>query len=148
MPPSGINFELVHGVQQGDYRAVGVLWGHRDLCHEKLYGLPEGGLSYIRQSMDLWTQGLNKPSRRFHGFSGDYDDCFVFKQVPKKHRFYGFLCNPTHSRFRLCVLTTYAQKKEWETDQAELDRVHDWRDAPATKTAISYLFAEFGRSRS
>lgn len=144
--PSAITFGLVHGVMRGAYRAVGVLGGDGDLCKEVLYGLPEGELNYLRVSMDLWAQGLNKPSRRFHGFHGKYDDCFVFKHVPKKHRFYGFLCNSepkTNLRFRLCVLTTYAQKKEWETDFAELDRVHDWRYAPATSVAISYVFAEY-----
>ena len=133
------------GVQRGVARAVGVLGGDIDLCSDELCGLPDGELKYIRASMDLWTQGLNRPAKRFHGFDGEYKDCFVFKHVPKKHRFYGFLCNPepeTNPRFQLCVLTTYAKKKGWETDLAELDRVHRWRDTPATRTAISYVFPD------
>jgi hypothetical protein len=146
MPPSAITFELVHGVQRGASRAVGILGGDIDLCREKLYDLPESELKYILASIDRWTQNLNKPAKRFHGFDGKYSDCFVFKHVPKQHRFYGFLCNPepkTNQRFRVCVLTTYAKKKTWETDLAELNRVHKWRDAPATKTAISYIFPEY-----
>jgi hypothetical protein len=146
MPPSAITFELVRGVQRRAGRGVGVLGGDKDLCRDVLYGLPEKEWDYIRASMDIWTQNINTPAKRFHGFDGKYDDCFVFKHVAKKHRFYGFLCNPepkTNPGFRLCVLTTYARKKEWETDYAELDRVHQWRNAPATKTAISYVFPEY-----
>ena len=143
--PITITFQMVPNVRVGTRRGVGVLGGDIDLCDTALFGLAQKELDYIRQSMDRWTQNFDGPTTRFHGFQGDYKDCFVFKHVAKLHRFYGFLYNPlpkTSERFRLCVLTTYAKKKEHETDYAELKRVHKWRDAPATKIVVSFEFPD------
>lgn len=93
--------------------------------------------------MERWTSGLNGPSTRFHPFDGT--DYFVFKHVAKQHRFYGFLYHPlpkTDARFLLCVLTTYSKKKGDLTDPADLDRVRDWMNAPATKAAIKFHYPD------
>jgi len=104
---------------------------------------------YFRYSMERWTAGFNDPTTRFHGFEGA--DNFVFKHVAKQHRFYGFLYHPvpnTDAGFLLCVLTTYAKKKEYATDKAELDRVRAWMNAPATKAAIKFTYPDERRKRS
>jgi len=40
-----------------------------------------------------------------------------------------------------CV-TTYAQKREDKTDPADLGRVKQWMNAPASKAAISVVYAD------
>jgi len=143
MSPPKINFQLVPDIRQGSKRAVGMLYGDQDLCAEKLTGLSEKDAKYNRYSMERWTGGLNGPNSRSHQFDGT--PYFVFKQVAKMHRFYGFLCHPlpnTDASFQLCVLTTYAQKKENATDTAELGRVKAWMDAPATQAAIRLFYPD------
>ena len=143
MVPVTISFRLVPKVKPGRRRAVGILEGSPDLCAVKLLGLPDEDAKYNWFSMESWVNLNNGPTSRFHRFDGT--DYFVFKQVAKQHRFYGFLCNPlpnTDARFQLCVLTTYAQKKENATDQAELNRVQQWMDSPATKAAIKKSYPD------
>jgi hypothetical protein len=144
MSPSTISFRLVPDVQHTSGRAVGVLEGDPDLCADVLLNLPKKDWKYIQYSMDRWTSGLNGPSTRFHPFEGT--DYFVFKHVAQQHRFYGFLYHPvaTNKRFLLCVLTTYAQKKEDATDPADLKRVQAWMDAPATPKAIKFFYPDEG----
>jgi len=97
----------------------------------------------MRYSMDRWSSGIDGPNARCHPFPGT--DYFVFKQVAEGHRFYGYLYHPlpkTNPRFLLCVLTTYAQKREDKTDPADLGRVKQWMNAPASKAAISVVYAD------
>lgn len=143
MPPPAISFRLVPNVPASKGRAVGMLEGHRDLCAETLLNLPVNDAKYIWYSMNRWTSGIDGPNSRCHPFPGT--DYFVFKHVAEGHRFYGFLCHPlakTDSRFLLCVLTTYALKREDRTDPADLKRVKDWMDAPATKLAIKSVYPD------
>jgi hypothetical protein len=148
MSPPVISFRLIPNVRQGQGRAVGMLEGHPDLCADELIGLPAKDANYQRYSMERWTSGIDGPQSRCHKFDGT--DYFVFKDVGKKHRFYGYLCHPlpnTNARFLLCVLTTYARKKEDQTDQAELKRVTDWMNAPSTKAAIKLAYPDLKKSQ-
>jgi hypothetical protein len=116
---------------------VGLLEGHPDLCADVFLKLSEKDTKYHRYSMERWTSGLDGPQSRCHKFDGT--DYFAFKNVGRQQRFYGFLWHPlqnTNRSFLLCVLTTYAKKKEDRGDPAELDRVRDWMNAPAVKAAI------------
>jgi hypothetical protein len=120
-----------------------MLEGDPEHCADVLMNLNEKDAKYQRVSMERWTAGLNGPSSRFHRFDGT--DYFVFKDVAKRHRFYGFLCHPlleTNAAFWLCVLTTYAKKKEDRTDPADLKRVQAWIDAPATSAAIKLIYPD------
>src|SRR4051812_12762628 len=118
-----ISFRLVPNVRAGSGRAVGILEGDPDLCANVLINLPEKDAKYQKYSMERWTSGINGPQSRCHKFDGT--SYFVFKDLDKQHRFYGFLCHPLekNASFLLCVLTTYAQKKEDKTDPAALARV-------------------------
>jgi hypothetical protein len=143
MAPPLISFRLVPSVQQGRGRAVGILEGHPDLCADVLLNLPKKDGDYQRYSMERWASGIDGPQKRSHKFDGT--DYFVFKDVVRQHRFYGFLYHPlpnTNERFLLCVLTTYAKKKGDHTDQSDLKRVSDWMNAPATKTAIKLSYPD------
>ncbi len=143
MSPSVISFRLVPNVRQGSRRAVGILEGSQDLCAQTLLNLPATDSKHQWYSMDRWASGVDGPQSRSHRFDGT--DYFVFKDLAKQHRFYGFLCHPllnTGGRFQLCVLTTYAQKKEDGTDKAELGRVKDWMNAPAAKSAIKLFYPD------
>jgi hypothetical protein len=104
---------------------------------------------YHRTSFDFW---INHPYRvfpkRFHGYNlsyhnGNYTECFTFKYIEEKERFYGFLCQP-RVNYQLCVLAVYAQKKENAQDLAELDRVNRMRINSDVQVAISdpRLFTE------
>lgn len=145
MPPptSSISFRLVPNMQHGRGRSVGILEGHSDLCADILLSLPEKDAKYQKYSMERWASGIDGPQSRCHRFDGT--DFFVFKDIGRQHRFYGFLWHPlknTDERFQLCVLTTYAQKKEDRTDPADLKRVSEWMDAPATKAAIKLFYPD------
>ena len=143
MPPSSISFQLVPNVRQGSGRAVGMLEGHPDLCADVLLNLPQSDARYQRYSMERWTSGIDGPQTRCHPFEGT--DYFVFKDVVKKHRFYGFLCHPlpkTNKRFLLCVLTTYARKKEDKMNPADLGRVQQWMNTSATSAAIKVAYPD------
>jgi len=147
MAAPSISFRLVPDMRQGKGRAVGMLEGHPDLCAGTLIALPAKDAKYQRYSMERWASGLDGPQSRCHRFDGT--DYFVFKDVARQHRFYGFLCHPlpkTNKRFFLCVLTTYANKKEDKTDPADLPRAKAWMDAPATKAAIKLVYPDIEES--
>jgi hypothetical protein len=130
-------------MRQGQGRAVGLLEGHPDLCADRLLSLPDKDKKYHRYSMERWTSGIDGPQNRSHKFDGT--DYFVFKNVARQQRFYGFLCHPlpkTNAGFLLCVLTTYAQKKEDRGDPADLNRVRDWMEAAATKASIKTVYLD------
>ena len=66
----------------------------------------------------------------FHGWPNNtkYNQCFVFKwkENSQHHRLYGFLYHPLpydNRRLVVCVLASHARKKEFETDDRELDRI-------------------------
>ena len=143
MSPPPVSFRLVPNVRQSSARAVGMLEGDPDLCANVLINLPAKSAKYQRYSMERWTSGLNGPQERFHRFDGTY--IFVFKDVAKKLRFYGFLCHPlpqTNPSFLLCVLTTYAKKKEDNTNPADLKRVETWMTSSSTKAAIKLAYPD------
>jgi len=146
MSPFSISFRLVPDVRQGKGRAVGMLEGHPDLCAQTLITLPAKDAKYHRYSMERWTSGIDGPQERCHKFDGT--DYFVFKNVGRQQRFYGFFCHPVpkNKSFILCVLTTYAQKKGDRTDPADLGRVQAWMDAPATKSAIKLIYPDIEKS--
>jgi hypothetical protein len=142
-PPPISAFGLCPLSDRGNARAVGILEGHPDLCSDTLLNLPEKDLKYQRYSMERWASGIDGPQNRCHRFDGT--DFFVFKDVGKQHRFYGFLYHPlpkTKERFLLCVLTTYGQKKEDNSDPVYLSRVSEWMSAPATKAAIKLYYPD------
>lgn len=100
---------------------------------------------YHKKSFDYW---MNDPFKgrpdRYHGYkhsyhNGKYAWCYTFKNIEKKERFYGFLCNPKldDPSYQLCVLAVYAQKKENAQDLAELDRVERMRIDPNVQEALT-----------
>jgi hypothetical protein len=103
----------------------------------------------VRSRMDYWLGG-GIHDRYFHGWrEPKHRDCFVFKWDERRvgHRLYGFLCNPiarSDAGFQTCVLLSHANKKEWETDFANLDRVIVWQQDLRTKTAIADTYPEYG----
>lgn len=113
-------------------------------------GLSRSSDKYHRKSFDYWM-GDHHIHERFHPFKksyeqGKYVNCFVFKNIGEKERFYGFLCHPRpgNPSYELCVLVLYAQKKEDAQDVAELARVERMRIDPDVQTAVNdpRLFTE------
>lgn len=108
----------------------------------------------LRQRFDSWKDKLiNKIW--YHGwnqsaFKGKYTDCFVFKCKgrrkgnKKDHRFYGFLHNPKLTGFdigyQVCVLTVYAFRDEYETDESDLKTVEEINTLPNVRKAIDDYF--------
>jgi hypothetical protein len=138
-----ITFELVPHLRVSPRHAVGFLQGHSELAWTTFTKLPSKDRDFLMVGMGLWIDDT-PADRRHHTFPDEYADCHVFKHVHKKHRFYGFKYRPqpnTHERFQLCVVTTYAFKPD-QMDWAYLNRVHIWRDAPATKKAIAFVFPD------
>jgi len=81
----------------------------------------------VRTRIDHWLQ-RNVFRKYFHGFSGKYSGCFVFKweERHKPQRLYGFLCHPfpkTNTGFELCVLV-YHDTKDDTMDYAILGRIN------------------------
>lgn len=100
----------------------------------------------LRSRFDYWIDGGSN-KRWFHGWDvPQYRLCFVFKWKDKKHqRMYGFLCHPMPNReprLEICVLVLHAQKTEYETDAAELDRVNAIRVNETVLAAIRKAFPD------
>lgn len=139
------------GIMPSGGRAIGFLEGDPQLDAGVVFDELEERLARtVRSRMDHWIAGNHKPAWWFHGFPNNpvYDQCFVFKWTHNRdgHRLYGFLCNPqpeTNPRFRLCVLSIHATKNEDETDQAELDRVNQWRTNLRSREAIGCIYPEY-----
>jgi hypothetical protein len=102
-----------------------------------------------QKSFDYWLGGHDQKTERFHGFNkgfggtkkgqqGKYIECFTFKDIGEKERFYGFLFHPKpdDERYQLCVLVIYVQKKEDAVDMAQLDRVNTVRKLADVQTAL------------
>jgi hypothetical protein len=138
-----ITFRLVPGLRVSPRHALGFLDGSPDLAWSIFNGLSQKDRDWIMTGMGLWID--DTPSeRRHHRFPDDYSDCHVFKYVRENHRFYGFKYNPqpnTNERFQICVVTTYAFKTD-KMDYGDLKRVHTWRDAPASKKAVAFVFPD------
>lgn len=102
----------------------------------------------LRHKMSLWISFVPDKPGKFHRFKSaeeKYRDCFVFIDLEEKARFYGYTCHPlpkTNQRFELVLLTTYAVKKENETDKAELGRVLMWKNHMATRQALLQRFPD------
>ena len=148
MSPTVLTFRSVPRIVQSTGRGVGFLEGDQQLNAGRVFdGLAEGVRRLVLARMDHWLAGHNQPTTWFHGFDLDQRYCFVFKWKQKRlgHRIYGFLCNPrpkSNPAFRLCVLCIHATKKEFETDQSELERVNRWRTSALTKLAIGGSYPE------
>jgi hypothetical protein len=98
---------------------------------------------YLLKSFEYWVGGFNNDDR-FHGWTksqhkGKYTNCYVFKNVSKAARFYGFLCRPKadNSQYEMCVLVLHAKKKKWKTDIKELQRAEDMRVDSDIQKALS-----------
>ena len=102
----------------------------------------------VRSRMNYWLDG-GTHDPYFHGWREPrYRGCFVFKWDERKvaQRLYGFLCNPfprSDAGFQTCVLVLHAEKKEQETDSANLDRVIRWREDLRTNGAIASIYPEY-----
>src|SRR5258708_3843455 len=146
-----LTFAPMPGVLPSTARAVGILQGHGELnIHYGLSRLKEKELDDLKSRMDHWIAGNDGPAKYFHGFPSrtKHKRCFVFKKGT--HRFYGFLYHPqpkTNPRFHICVLVIYATKKEWETDEAELDRANQWLNNPNASIAIGEVFSDEKRGK-
>jgi hypothetical protein len=78
--------------------------------------------------MDYWISGAGNNDKWFHGWPNnpEYAGCFTFKWNYRNinQRFYGFICNPlrkSNPRFQLCVLHSYGEKVQWNTEPAFLE---------------------------
>jgi hypothetical protein len=90
----------------------------------------------LRNRFDYWLGG-GKHDKYFHGWAEqDYKDSFVFKF--QDIRLFGFLCNPREDElsFRVCVLSSYSIKDEWEADKAEKDRMNELKRDKKILTAL------------
>lgn len=72
--------------------------------------------------MEYWVNGGHH-NKYFHGWDGDYRNCFVFKLQDR--RFFGFLCHPRpfEPRFQICVIASHTVKDDWEADVHEKDKM-------------------------
>src|SRR5690348_6328871 len=148
MAPIILSFRSIPDLSSPEWRAVGILEGHVELdAGAEFDGLVSKDRDTLRTRMDRWCDGQLGPKAWFHNFDEQqYRECMVFKL--KHHRFYGFKCHPlpiSSPELLLCVLTIHAIKREWETDQAELDRVNQWRVNTGAQSAIAQVYSEYGR---
>src|ERR1035441_9521537 len=147
MPPILLTFRLIPGLRFSAARVVGVLEGHGELDAWSEYdNFVSKTKAAMSRRMERWALPSDTPTKWFHGFPNDrkHDQCFVFKFG--EHRLYGFLCNPqprSNPRFRLCVLTIYRAKHEWETDDSVLPQVEQWRTNPASREAVAHIYPEY-----
>jgi hypothetical protein len=150
MPPGVLTFQLLLGLSSPDRRAVGLLEGDQQLnATNKFDELRSKDRDTLRSRMDRWCDGQPGPTKYFHGWNEEeHRECMVFKL--NDNRFYGFKCHPlplSSPSFMLCVLNIHAYKRERETDDAELDRVNQWRTNPRTRSAIAQVYSEYGRGK-
>jgi hypothetical protein len=150
MLPKSLSFRQINGLSSPNRRAVGFLEGHNQLnAAEEFYDLRSKDNDTVRARMDRWCDGQPGPSKYFHGWNEpDYRELMVFKL--HENRFYGFKCNPlpdSNPAFLLCVLTIHVYKRETETDDAELDRVNQWRTNLGAQSAIAQVYPEYGREK-
>jgi hypothetical protein len=148
MPKHTLTFRLVTGSRISTRRAIGFLEGHTELdAGISFDDLKDNAKYTVRSRFDLWLdEGIC--DKYFHGFKNDSDlrfrDCFVFKW--KKHRWYGFLCNPrpkSNPAYLLCVLAIHAMKNEHDTDREELKRVWQWQGHLGGHMAIASEYPEY-----
>ena len=98
----------------------------------------------LKIRFEYWQSGKIH-NKYFHGwdhseFQGRYAKCFVFKLG--ENRFYGFLHNPKerNSRYQLCVLVVYAEKKEKDTYEPDLKHVEEIRNILDVQKAVRDFF--------
>jgi hypothetical protein len=150
MLPLFLSFRLIERLSSPDRRAVGFLEGHGQLnAAQEFEELHSKDKDSLRSRMDRWCDGNLGPKAWFHNFDEtEYRECMVFKL--NDNRFYGFKCHPlptSSPAFLLCVLNIHAHKREWETDNAELDRVNEWHASPVARVAIAKTYTEYGRGK-
>ena len=146
MLPVLLSFRLIAGLSSPGRRAVGILEGHRELnAADEFEDLRSKDKDSLRARMDRWCDGHPGPKKWFHGWNEPgYRECMVFKL--NDHRFYGFKCHPlpnSNPAFLLCVLNIHVYKRETETDDAELDRVSQWRTNLGAQSAIAQVYSEY-----
>lgn len=95
----------------------------------------------FQKAFEYWEKGIPN-SKRHHGWHEDpFRGCYVFKDNP--HRLYGFLYrSPDGEQYNICVLCTYAKKKQNLTDTAILDRINRYRSDQEVLDAIEKLKKE------
>lgn len=150
MVPILLSFRLIPNLSSPGRRAVGFLEGDKQLdAAVEFDDLRSKDTDTLRSHMDRWCDGHLGPKAWFHNFDEpEYRECMVFKL--KDHRFYGFKCHPlliSSREFLLCVLSIHAYKREWEKDDAELDRVNQWRTNRGAQSAIAQVYSEYGRGQ-
>ena len=98
--------------------------------------------------MEHWISGGHN-DKWFHGWPNhpDYAGCFTFKWNYRNvdQRFYGFLCNPMRKcnpRFQLCVLHSFGEKVQWNTETGHLDLAIGLSKTPAALKAIAESFPD------
>lgn len=149
MLPIKLSFRLIDGLASPDRRAIGFLEGHNELNAANEFGRLSGKDKCRLRAlgMDRWCDGQPGPKRYFHGWNEPgYRECMVFRLYD--HRFYGFKYHPlpiSNPALQLCVLSIHVYKRETETDDAELDRVNQWRTNPRAIAAIAQVYPEHGR---
>lgn len=150
MQRASLSFRTIAGLSSPDRRSIGLLEGHLELnAADEFEDLSSKQTDRLLGAMCRWCDGCLGPNRWFHNFDEeDYRELMVFKL--QEHRFYGYKYHPlpiSKPAFQLCVLTIHVEKREWEKDDAELDRVNQWRTNPGAKQAIAQVYPENGRGR-
>ncbi|MFZ3342959.1 MAG: hypothetical protein WA213_18905 [Terriglobales bacterium] len=144
MQRASLSFKSIKGLSSPDRRGVGLLEGHQELnAGDEFDDLSNKETDRLLAIMSRWCDGFLGPKKWFHNF--DDTELMVFKL--NEHRFYGYRYHPlpiSNPAFLLCVLTIHVEKREWESDSAELDRVDQWRTNPRAKEAIAKVYPEEG----
>ncbi len=147
MQRASVSFRPITGLSSPERRAVGFLEGHQELdAAEEFEELSAKETDRLLAAMGRWCDGMLGPKKWFHNFDGT--KLMVFKL--NEHRFYAYRYHPlpiTNPAFLLSVLTIHVEKREWESDDAELDRVDQWRMNPGAKAAVAKVYPENGRGQ-
>lgn len=104
---------------------------------------------WLQTRFEYWVSGQSPNPKWFHGwnqsaFQGKYTKCYVFKCREKMsfHRFYGFLHNPKPSKpgYQVCILAIHVFKEGYETDEADLKGIEEFRTSPTIIKSIEDHF--------
>jgi hypothetical protein len=144
------SFQIVpiDGLAPSSRRGICFLVGLKQLDAAEVFdGLPETPEWTLRSRFDHWVSGQKGNSNWYHGFTGRYKKCFVFKYNHRNvgQRLYGFLCHPqpiTRPAFELCVLHTHDAKTEWETDESIKELALSLSSNPTIGNLLKFHFPD------
>jgi hypothetical protein len=139
---------LIRGVQSSLRRGLAFLECQEDRfldARQVFDGLTDKWGERLRSQFDYWLGGGAPFDKYFHGWQGEYKECFAFKwkDAGTYHRLYGFLVNPrpeSDPRFRVCVLVCHDWKNDESTDFTILNKINRLRAKEEVIQAVHKLF--------